>query len=382
MKVVAIKNNQNLTLILGTKHYQFSGDKADRVFERAQEYKKDPTEENLKELRESISKVNMIEHAGLIEEAPDGTYNLKGHRDIKMPKSLASRILEYVEKGYPVESFINFWKLCMANPNKQAREDFFGYVERFGIAITEKGYAILYKSVSRKEEADSELVNFISKEYIKIKKWKKSPKNYEVVDNGEEAEERYTLNDLYKNDSVTNIGILQDLHDNLDDLIEQTDSYYVPHYTGGDYGNRIRIGEPVTMPREKCDPDISIDCSYGLHVGAREYVKTFGRGSKLVLAVLVNPMNIVALPRYDTSKIRVCEYYPYGVMAIDREEWEEIEGGFFEEDYCDYEKEHIDEMIANNLANEVGEEVVEEEQRQRLIDIYYKEQQLEDANLE
>lgn len=382
MKINALKNNNNVTLILGTNHYQFTGEKADKVFDLAMKYHKNKTEENLQKLQEMIAKINIVVHAGLVEEDGAGNYYLKGYREIAMPDTLAEQIIEYAKKDYPVEALVNFWKLCMANPNKQARDDFFAYVKRFGITITDEGYAILYKSVARKEESDDELVNFISTEYTKIKRWKKAPSKYAVVD----LDSGFELVDCYGNETpdpdevAGSIGDLQTLHDNIDDVIAETDAHYEPHHRGGDYGNKIQLGEPVTMPRHKCDPNIRASCSYGLHVGARQYVKTFGSGNKLVLAVLVNPMNIVALPKYDHSKIRTCEYYPYAVMAIGRDHWEEIEGGYFEEDYCNYEKEHIDELISNltleNDQDEGSDLDIDKEQEEptqeekRLLDIY------------
>ena len=386
-KVTALKNNDNVSIILGTKHYQFTGDKAHKVFDLAAKYKKNQTEQNLEELENEIAKINIVLHHGLVEEDGNGNFYLKGYRGVEMPPALAETIIEYAENDYPVEALVNFWKLCMANPNTQARDDFFGYVQRFGITITDHGYAVLYKSVAREEEADDELVNFVSQQYQKIKRWKKAPSKYAVVDAAEYrpedgAVEGYDLVDCYGEDSKDpndvqgSLGDLQYLHDNLDDLIEETDAHYVPHHSGGDYGNKIQLGKAVPMPREECDPDINNECSYGLHVGARQYVRTFGFGSKLVLAVLVNPMNIVALPKYDSSKIRTCEYYPYSVMAIDDEEWEEIEGGYFEEDYCDYEKDHIEEILSNLDSTEV--ETTEEETKERaerLINIYHPAQE-------
>lgn len=385
MKINALKNNNNLTLVLGTKHYQFTGEKADEVFDLAMKYHKNKTDDNLKKLQAMIAKINIVVHEGIVEEDGAGNFYLKGYRDVKMPEALAEQMIDYAENDYPTEALVNFWKLCMANPNKQARDDFFRYVKDFGITITDKGYAVLYKSVARKKEANDELVNFVSQQYTKIKRWKKAPSKYAVTsfkasDDSEEME--YDLVDCYGDDTPDpehvdgSIGNLQDLHDNLDELLDETDAHYKPHHRGGDYGNKIQLGVPVTMPRNECDPDINIDCSYGLHVGARQYVKRFGSGKKLVLAVLVNPMNIVALPKYDHSKIRTCAYYPYAVMATGRDHWEEIEGGYYEEDYCDYEKEHIDEILSNlevtkegNTTTEETEETVKQS-KQRLKNIY------------
>jgi len=371
MKINAIKNNNHLILILGTRHYQFTGDKADAVFDLAMQYKKSPTEDNLKQLDEKIAAINTVLHAGLVEEI-GGQFYLKGYRNVPMPEGLAKLVISYAENDYPTEALVNFWKLCMVNPNKQAREGFFKYIQDYGVALTDKGYAILYKSVSRREEADDELVNFVSQQYTKIKRWKKSPKNYEVIQ--EIDTEEYSLKEADDDLELFQelIGNLQELHDDIDELIEETDSYYVPWHTGGDYGNKIQLGIPVTMPREECDPDIANSCSYGLHVGARSYVRNFNFGDqRLILAVLVNPANIVALPQYDHSKIRTCEYYPYAVMSMGNDEWEEIETEYFEEDYCNYEEENIDQLIAQLEFSEV--ELAEEEIDEhvdRLVDIY------------
>jgi hypothetical protein len=85
-------------------------------------------------------------------------------------------------------------------------------------------------------------------------------------------------------------------------------------------------------------------------------------------------MNIVALPKYDHSKIRCCEYFPYAVMAVDNEHWEEIESDYFEDDYCNYEKEHIDQLLESIQTNCAGLEPVNEkvieETTNRLVYMY------------
>lgn len=374
MRINALKNNNNISLVLGTRHYQFTGEKADKVFDLAMQYHKEKTEENLIALENEIAKINTIIHAGIVEEDGRGNYYLKGYRDVQMPEALALQIIEYAENDYPIDALVNFWKLCMANPNTQARDDFFDYVKEYGVTITDSGYAMLYKSVAREHEVDDELVNFVSGQYHKIKRWKKAPSKYVVIENDEGA---YELISLYDEEEPENhLGDLQALHDDLDQLIEDTDAHYTPHHTGGDYGNKIQIGVPVTMPREECDPDINRGCSVGLHVGHRSYVKNFNFGNKkLILACLVNPMNVVALPTHDNSKMRTCEYYPYAVIAVGDEEWQEEESSYFEEDYCDYESEHIDEILANMTTHpqmETPEEEIVESNKKRLVDFYNK----------
>lgn len=67
-------------------------------------------------------------------------------------------------------------------------------------------------------------------------------------------------------------------------------------YTDAHSGTtRIRIGEVVTMPREKCDTVQEHTCSCGLHCGSSWWLKRnyFGNNG---LVVLVNPADVVAVP--------------------------------------------------------------------------------------
>jgi hypothetical protein len=98
------------------------------------------------------------------------------------------------------------------------------------------------------------------------------------------------------------------------------------------------------MPRHLCDPDSSVSCSKGLHVGSHKYVDSFGSDMDVILAVAVNPRDIVALPDYDHSKIRTCRYLPYAVMEREDDgSWEEVESAQVQTDQLnedfDYEGE-------------------------------------------
>lgn len=129
----------------------------------------------------------------------------------------------------------------------------------------------------------------------------------------------------------------------LDVLFNTFDSVYeteVPEFT--DLHTRqmsIKLGKPVTMPRNKCDNNPRNTCSRGLHVGAPEYVSKFGGGDTYIIACLVSPRNVVAVPDdYDWQKMRCCEYYPYAIAEFDNSMLHEIETPYFETDYCGFEK--------------------------------------------
>ena len=68
------------------------------------------------------------------------------------------------------------------------------------------------------------------------------------------------------------------------------------------------IGSTVSMPRLNVDDDRNHQCSYGLHVGALEYVKNYGSGGH-ILIVKVNPKDCISLPLdHGAQKLRVCQY--------------------------------------------------------------------------
>lgn len=63
------------------------------------------------------------------------------------------------------------------------------------------------------------------------------------------------------------------------------------------------------MDRSKVDDDPKNECSVGFHFGGRQYVSTFGGSDKRVIAVRVNPADLVCVPHdCDHGKVRVCTY--------------------------------------------------------------------------
>lgn len=72
------------------------------------------------------------------------------------------------------------------------------------------------------------------------------------------------------------------------------------------------VGSIVTTDIDKVDPNRKQDCSYGLHIARRSYLKSF-RGDILVM-VYVNPEDFIAVPSYAGSKARVCSYHIIGLI--------------------------------------------------------------------
>lgn len=80
---------------------------------------------------------------------------------------------------------------------------------------------------------------------------------------------------------------------------------------------KIKIGEMVTMPRDKCDTVQENTCSGGLHIGGRGWLKQNYYGDT-GLACLINPADVVAVPPYDNyGKLRTCAYLPMEIIHYD-----------------------------------------------------------------
>lgn len=73
---------------------------------------------------------------------------------------------------------------------------------------------------------------------------------------------------------------------------------------------KIRIGEMVTMPREKCNSDSNLECKEGLHLASKHWLNKNYFGY-IGLVCLCNPADVVAVPHNSAyGKLRTCAYLP------------------------------------------------------------------------
>jgi len=82
----------------------------------------------------------------------------------------------------------------------------------------------------------------------------------------------------------------------------------------GEFDNSV--GKVCEMPRSKVDDNRSMGCSAGLHVGALDYVASYGSpdAEDNIIIVKVNPRDAVSVPT-DSShqKLRTCRYEVVGL---------------------------------------------------------------------
>jgi len=393
---------------------------AQEFFSAVLKAKTDPSQENVDKLYEYLDKNIRIAKAGGFEfDIENNETYMKGF-NTPVPQDILDTVEEYVEKGYPVESITNFWKLLMANPDKRVREDLFKFIQSHDFSLTDEGYMVVYKTVDFLRKVEKDLAEFASNSYLKIKdKWKESPKNYVVykewtteyhmfeeevcVEEGyydefdEWVEDEYETQEVerevrtfeYKftkpetldkwllaNKDVEHVGNVQTIMDTLTEIEEENRSVYTDKYT---HSMEIKLGELVKMDRTECDADPKRDCSHGLHVGATKYVEQF-RGAfrrnsdsneSPVLVCLVNPMNVVAVPEYDHSKMRVTEYYPFARGLVVDGKIDIVENKYFPSDYKVHEEAELTKLLNANADN-VRPTAMNAEEDERDMDEYMK----------
>lgn len=362
INVIKIGNMVKLSLN-GKLHQKNCGSpkEADELFRLCLKAKEDPTDENVNNIRAYLNERTRVAIlAGLENDPETGEVFLAGF-NTPIPDTLVEIIKEYHENNYPMDAILNFWKLLMLNPDKRVREVLFDFIKTHDFVLTDAGYMVVYKAVydhSEKSEADSKFAEYISNRYLHVKKtFKESPKNHVVYvnENGEFATTNVKTAEKWDEEEkgIEFLGNLNDLFDAIynSEVEEET---AVPVYTDMHSRTmRILLGEPVKQDRKECDADFRRDCSNGLHVGATKYVENFAGGSSTVLVCYVNPANVVAVPDYDHSKMRVCEYFPFAVATYENGKIDIIEQAYFESDYCEYEVEELEAQVAKVQAEEL-----------------------------
>jgi len=291
-----------------------------------------------------------------------------------VPQKLVDIFKEYHENKYPMTALKNFWSLLMSNPDKRVRTSLFDFIAVHDFSITTNGYFIAYKYVANNEKKkvtkkqvaiSTQLKDFVTKQVLHVTKdWKTAPKKYVVYKDlktdvlfltkettaatwDEKARDIQIMGNLEKlNKSlITEPIAIPVLAPDVTDEIVFTDRY--------SYKMHIQLGVPVLQKRGECDSDPGNECSKGLHVGSTRYVQSNASEGDTILVCLVNPANVVSVPSYDKSKIRVCEYFPFAVAKFTNKKIDIIEQKYYESDYKNFEVTELNESIAKIKAEEL-----------------------------
>ena len=254
--------------------------------------------------------------------------------------------LEYISKDADLSeeynSLLMFTYKLLLNPLKESREQLLNFIKKNDIKITSYGNLVLYRACWESKNEDTELIRFVAKEYLKIKAWKKSPKNYTVAS----RLGNYKLllnNEIPKDDNPywENQGNLAELYSKLPEMQSKGKQYYSDHGK-----KKIVIGDIYKIDDKDVNLDANVCAAGGLHCASYDYdYSGFGDTN---LIVLVNPSKTITVPTYDFSKMRVSEMMIVGINPNER--GVHIDEGFYsnlDENYHNYSIDELQEAFKN-----------------------------------
>lgn len=320
--------------------------------------KKKETVENLKTLKEEVKASNIIS-----TDEKGRNFMTEVSTFISLPTAFVDVIIKAEKEGNEelIQTYKNFWTLCCLNPDERARDNMFWFLTKYGFKISKSGLFVAYRNADiiseGKKDLPKDLKDFILASHVKVKTQKKSPKNFTVFSNLDlkEGDVKYILKksdyEFSEDSNVESIGNLQELYEGLNSDVESAPLYTDNHTKTF----KIRLGEMVTQDRSLCNPKQDVTCSEGLHVASKEWLEKNGRGFGVQgLMVLVNPVDVVAVPKKDSyGKMRTCAYLPILPVKKDSNGYiieEDIPDGFedkFFNIHISYEGEPNKEDIGN-----------------------------------
>lgn len=179
--------------------------------------------------------------------------------EVKYPLLKEGEEVEEIEQlSEYYEALKMFWAWAALNPIENSRNDLLRFINKNDITITRNGLLVCYRRVvSVKKEGDNkELIAFISNEYNKVKRWKKSPKNYWVWQTDDGKLELRGMDGT--NGIETNHGNLEELYLKMPDMQEKS-------YTDGHTRKKdIRVGSIYREDEKKINLDSSVSCGAGI----------------------------------------------------------------------------------------------------------------------
>lgn len=182
--------------------------------------------------------------------------------------SLAVRLIQMFQEGFPIDPMVAFMENLMTNPSKRAVDELYEFLEKGNLPITPDGCFLAYKKVRQ---------------------------DYKDVHSG----------------TVLNKAAY---------MLTASEKAAMPINAGKGVTVDVDNGSVVvSMERNRVDDDANNTCSYGLHFCSKEYLGHFGGDHTMILKI--NPRDVVSIPAdYNASKGRACRYEVIGELGVDPDE--------------------------------------------------------------
>jgi hypothetical protein len=276
--------------------------------------------ENQKRTEENEKLINIQKGLELLNQlddfdVKDNSLYIKG-TNRSIPELLVNKFLEVVGNNIDDEDVFHiteeylalkkFWLKCCLNPSAQSAEDLYVFLSNHQFKIDKHGNFYAYRRVVKVYSADSnsELVDFISNAYNKVKAvWKQSASKFAVYKNNDK-EYYFTKITEFPKDSTIGHEVIGNLDYLYKDLLNMKENRYTDQHTHSfDY----RVGKSTSMPRHMGDDNNQISCSKGFHAASMKYDYT-GFGDTPIL-MIINPIDVLAVPLGEVGKLRVCRWF-------------------------------------------------------------------------
>ena len=310
--------------------------------------------------------INILSSNSNFEIENDKVY-LKGIKSIAIPSSIVSEFIRlHSEINYykyqslystPVKEYkeefdallmFTFWLLL--NPIESSRNDCLDFVKKNDIQLTSNGLLICYRKVVSTGNEKKELIKFISENYFKKKKQKKSAKNYSIYFSDDfEGYKIIKTNKIcqieFQDRNHSILGNLHELYQNLHTLKENT---YTDNHTKT---KTIKVGSIYKEDEDKIDLDNTVSCSSGLHIGSKQFM--FDSFGDTGVIALVNPMFVRSVPVADAHKMRVSEMFL--ATIADKEQFDNLNELIdFSTEYCSNTLEDLQMELSNKVFEKLS----------------------------
>jgi hypothetical protein len=162
--------------------------------------------------------------------------------EISLPADFVKMILiaEANNDKETLVKFKNFWTLVSLNPDARVRNNLFWFIRKWGIEITPTGLLVAYRNAMYKHgRYTPEQVKNILKTYY-LAKYVEKADLHDYIYMGEHCDLQKLFEDVTSEDKGS---VFTDAHSRT---------------------TTIKLGHPVSIPREECDSNQEHSCSRGL----------------------------------------------------------------------------------------------------------------------
>jgi hypothetical protein len=284
---------------------------------------------------------------------------------IAIPEALCEK-MAVCNKLKDLNALCNFWRNLALCPEPRVRDGLFEYLQNNGFIITNEGMIVSLRRVksNNSEKRCTHYIDFVTESYYKIKRQKKSPKKYAVIEGDDEMYKLIPNEDGYESLEAAYNNLIESPDSSIHSYLAAHNSETTYFINGQQHYGRVeyKLLHETRLHRADCDHDASQHCSQGLHLGTPDYVKHNGWLGDVIMVCLSNPMDAVSVPEDGYMKFRTSALYP--IAIINESEIDSFNTNaenpveIFDTDYLNYSLEYIENLIKTSRFETLKEDFI------------------------